>query len=192
MLASASIWGQTRGVSVRPLDDAEELLFRSLMRLTITLPRVMSDDLERSCGMNATEYRVLMHLSEAPDRELRMSDLADRTGLSPSRITRVVDAMAEGGLLEKLQGSHDGRSTLATLTKEGLATLRRAYPHHLRNVRRTVFDHLERDETLAIGPVLRRLAEAVDASNAPGPRPPRRATKPQSGTTSRRMMRPRR
>jgi DNA-binding MarR family transcriptional regulator len=163
VLASASICGQTRSVSVRPLDDPEELLFRSLMRLTITLPRVLGDDLERSCGLSATEYTVLMHLSEAPDRQLRMSDLADRTGLSPSRITRVVDAMAQGGLVERLQGSHDGRSTLATLTKEGLATLRRAYPHHLRSVRRTVFDHLERHETLAIGPVLRRLAGAVDA-----------------------------
>jgi DNA-binding MarR family transcriptional regulator len=192
MLASASIWGQTRGVPERPLDDAEELLFRSLMRLTITLPRVLGDDLERSCGLSATEYTVLMHLSEAPDRQLRMSDLADRTGLSPSRITRVVDAMAEGGLVEKLQGSHDGRSTLARLTKEGLATLRRAYPHHLRSVRRTVFDHLGRDETLAIGPVLRRLAEAVDASNAPAARSPRRATKPKPGNGSRRVARSRR
>jgi DNA-binding MarR family transcriptional regulator len=192
MLASASIWEQTQGVPVRPLDDAEEFLFRSLMRLTITLPRVMSDDLERSCGMNATEYRVLMHLSEAPDLQLRMSDLADRTGLSPSRITRVVDAIAEGGLVEKLQGSDDGRSTLATLTKEGLATLRRAYPHHLRSVRRTVFDHLERDETLAIGPVLRRLAEAVDASNALGRRPAAPRSKPRSATGSRRLGRSRR
>jgi DNA-binding MarR family transcriptional regulator len=179
-------------VPVRPLDDAEEFLFRSLMRLTITLPRVMSDDLERSCGMNATEYRVLMHLSEAPDRQLRMSDLADRTGLSPSRMTRVVDAMAEGGLIEKLQGSDDGRTTLATLTKEGLATLRRAYPHHLRSVRRTVFDHLERDETLAIGPVLRRLAKAVDALDALGPRPAAPRGKPRSATGSRRIGRSRR
>jgi DNA-binding MarR family transcriptional regulator len=176
-------------VSVRPLDDAEELFFRSLMRLTITLPRVMGDDLERSCGMNATEYRVLMHLSEAPDRQLRMSDLAERTGLSPSRITRVVDAMADGGLVEKVQGSHDGRSTLATLTNEGLATLRRAYPHHLRSVRRTVFDHLERDETLAIGTVLRRLAEAVDALNAPGPRPAAPRRQPRPGAGSRRKVR---
>ena len=154
-----------------PLDEAEELLFRSLMRLSITLPRTLGDDLEHSCGLTATEYRVLMHLSEAPGQQLRMSDLADRTGLSPSRMTRVVDTMAEDGLVEKRQGSDDGRSMLATLTKGGLARLRRAYPHHLRSVRRNVFDHLSVKETLAIGPVLSRLATAVDALNPPLPRP---------------------
>jgi DNA-binding MarR family transcriptional regulator len=179
-------------MAVTPLDDAQELLFRSLMRLSITLPRTLGDDLERSCGLNATEYRVLMHLSEAPGQQLRMSDLADRTGLSPSRITRVVDNMAEDGLVEKRQGSDDGRSTLATLTKGGLATLRRAYPHHLQSVRRSVFDHLARDETLEIGPVLSRLAQAVDALNPPMPRLAGQRNKRQSAPTSRRMVKPRR
>ena len=154
----------------RRLNDTEELLFRSLMRLTITLPRALGDDLEDSCGLNATEYRVLMHLSEAPDQQLRMSDLADRTGLSPSRITRVVDNIAEDGLVERRQGSADGRSTLATLTRAGLARLRRAYPHHLQSVRQNVFDHLSPEDVRAIAPVLSRLATAVDALNPALPR----------------------
>jgi DNA-binding MarR family transcriptional regulator len=179
-------------LSVTPLDDAEEFFFRSLMRLSITLPRTLGDDLERSCGLNATEYRVLMHLSEAPGQQLRMSDLADRTGMSPSRITRVVDNMAEAGLVEKRQGSDDGRSTLATLTKRGLGTLRRAYPDHLRSVRRNVFDHLGRNETLEVGPVLSRLAKAVDALNPPLARPAGQRKKRPSGPTSRRTAKPRR
>jgi len=153
-----------------PLDADEELLWRSLMRLAITVPRAMSDDLERSSGLNGSEYMVLMHLSEAPGRRLRMSDLADRTALSPSRITRVVDLMARRGLVDKHSSPDDGRSMLAALTRQGLAVLKRAYPHHLQSVRRNVFDSLADAEVGRLGPVLRRLADAVDAANPPRPR----------------------
>ncbi|MEU1892046.1 hypothetical protein [Streptomyces pristinaespiralis] len=75
-----------------PLEHAEEVLWRGLMRLLVTVPRVMSDDLERPAGLIGSECMVLVHLSEVMERRLRTSDLADRTGLSPSRITRVVEA----------------------------------------------------------------------------------------------------
>jgi DNA-binding MarR family transcriptional regulator len=159
-----------------PLDADEELLWRSLMRLTITVPRAMSDDLERSSGLNGTEYLVLMHLSEAPGRRLRMSDLADRTALSPSRITRVVDLMASRDLVSKQPCPDDGRSMLAALTRQGLTVLKRAYPHHLQSVRRNIFDTLAGDEVAKLGPVLHRLADTVDAVNPP---PPRRSAKRQ-------------
>lgn len=157
-----------------PLDSDEELLWRSLMRLTITVPRAMGDDLERSVGLNGTEYLVLMHLSEAPDRRLRMSDLAENTALSPSRITRVVDLMAGRDLVTKQPCPDDGRSMLAVLTRQGLATLKRAYVHHLDSVRRNIFNALTPHEVSNLGPVLNRLANTVDKVNTP---PPRRTAK---------------
>lgn len=175
MFALASMLGDTRGMSATPpLDADEELLWRSLMRLTTTVPRAMGDDLERSSGLNGTEYLVLMHLSEAPGRRLRMSDLADRLALSPSRITRVVDLLASRDLVSKDPDPDDGRSMLAVLTRQGLALLKRAWPEHLQSVRRNIFDPLADDEIRKLGPVLRRLADAVDAAN---PAPPRRSAK---------------
>jgi DNA-binding MarR family transcriptional regulator len=152
----------------QPLDVEEELLWRSLMRLVITLPRTLSDALERTADLNATEYQVLMYLSEAPRRQLRMSDLAERTALSAGRITRVVDDMVKRGLVSKQRCPEDGRSMLATLTKQGFSTLKRAYPHLLQSSRDNVFDHLAADETAYVGVVLRRLVEAVDAANTSG------------------------
>jgi len=159
-----------------PLDADEELLWRSLMRLTITVPRAMGDDLERSSGLNGTEYLVLMHLSEASGRRLRMSDLADHTALSPSRITRVVELMASRGLVSKEPCPDDKRSMLAVLTRQGLTVLKRAYPHHLQSVRRNIFAVLTPDEVSNLGPSLQRLADAVDIANPP---PPRRSPKRQ-------------
>jgi DNA-binding MarR family transcriptional regulator len=148
------------------MNDDEELVWRSMMRIVFTLRPALDEDLQRSCGLSSTEYSVLMHLSESPDRQLRMSDLADRTSLSPSRISRVIDGMARGGLVERRPGSDDGRNTFAALTGTGLSTLRRAWPHHLRSVRNRAFDHLTPEETRILGPLLQRLADAGDASRS--------------------------
>jgi DNA-binding MarR family transcriptional regulator len=156
-------------VDVAPLNDDENRVWRNLMQLVFTLPRALGEDLQRACGLSSTEYTVLMHLSEAPDGQLSMSELARRTNLSPSRITRVIDSMARYDLVERRPGALDGRTTLALLTKTGLAALRRAWPHHLRSVRERAFDHLTPEETRALGPLLERLAEggALSRSNDP-------------------------
>jgi DNA-binding MarR family transcriptional regulator len=145
------------------LRDEEELVWRNLMRIVFRLPRALGEDLQRSCGLSSTEYSVLMHLSESPGRQLRMSDLADRVSLSPSRISRVIDDMSRAGLVERRRGSGDGRSLTAVLTRTGQSRLRRAWPHHLRSVRRRAFDHLTPEEVHVLGPILERLAEAGDA-----------------------------
>ena len=150
-------------MTVPPLTSDEELLWRSLMRLVFGLPRAVGEDLQRTSGLSSSEYSVLMHLSESPDRQLRMSDLAGSCGLSPSRITRVIDQMSAQGLVERRRPeSSDGRSTLAVLTKQGMSTLRRAWPHHVRSVRELAFDHLTADETRTVGQILERLAEHLD------------------------------
>ena len=160
-------------VDVAPLNDDEDLVWRSLMQLVFTLPRALGEDLQRACGLSSTEYTVLMHLSEATDGQLSMSELARRTNLSPSRITRVIDTMARYDLVERRPSALDGRTTLALLTKTGLAVLRRAWPHHLRSVRERTFDHLTPEETRELGPLLQRLAEggALIRPSDPGGRP---------------------
>jgi DNA-binding MarR family transcriptional regulator len=149
------------------LNDDEELVWRNLMRLVFTLRPALGEDLQRACGLSSTEYSVLMHLSESPDRQLRMSDLAYRTRLSPSRISRVIDEMAKAGMVERRASGGDGRNMFAALTRAGGASLRRAWPHHLRSVRQRSFDHLTPEETCLLGPILQRLAEVSDISRPP-------------------------
>jgi DNA-binding MarR family transcriptional regulator len=145
------------------LTEDEELVWRSLMQLVFNLPRDLSDDLQRSCGLSSTEYSVLMHLSEAPDGQLYMSEVATCTNLSPSRISRVIDGMVREGLVERRPGSLDARTTFAVLTKAGLAKLRRSWPHHVRSVRRRAFDQLTPEDVRLLGPILQRLADAGDS-----------------------------
>lgn len=125
-----------------PLTPAEERFWRALARAMITVPRALDADLERDQGMSTGEYFVLVNLSEAPDHTLRMSELALRGGLSPSRISRVVDGMSAAGLVRRTRCDSDGRVQHAVLTADGMRRLEGAYPDHLRSVRRNVVDHV--------------------------------------------------
>src|SRR5579863_1401004 len=105
------------------------------MRILKILPRLLDSDLIRGVGLTASEYTTIMHLSEAPNRELRMADLANASGLSASRTTRLVDDLQSRGLVTKTASSSDARGNVARLTPRGMAKLKSAWPAHLASVR---------------------------------------------------------
>jgi DNA-binding MarR family transcriptional regulator len=130
-------------VKVDPLSATEETFWRALMRIVLSLPHRLDVDLVRAVGITANEYTTMMCLSEAPNRELRMADLAGAAALSPSRMTRLVDDLQDRGLVAKRASSEDGRGNVAKLTPAGLAKLKLAWPAHLASVRERVFDHID-------------------------------------------------
>ena len=143
----------------RPLDGAEEAAWRALARAMVRLPRILESELEAEHRLTMSEYFVLVNLSEAPDRSLRMSDLAERAAVSLSGMSRVVDRLARQGLAERHKCEMDGRGTFAVLTDAGLARLKAAYPSHLRSVRRHVIDHLRPEDLEAFAAAVNAFAE---------------------------------
>ena len=83
----------------------------------------------RTAGLTASVYTVIMNLSEAPNRQLRIADLASAAGLPASRTMRLVDELQSHGWAVKRASSADGRSNLAELTSQGLNKLRSAGQH---------------------------------------------------------------
>jgi DNA-binding MarR family transcriptional regulator len=142
-----------------PLSPAEEALWRAMMRIVKVLPRNLDSDLIHGAGVTASEYTTLMHLSEAPNRELRMSDLASATGLSASRTTRLVDDLLSRSLVTKVASPTDARGNVARLTPRGMAKLRVAWPVHLASVRTRFLDHID---TAAITLVASAMSGAAD------------------------------
>jgi DNA-binding MarR family transcriptional regulator len=129
--------------TVKPLSANEEVVWRALMRIVKVLPRHLDSDLVRGAGLTASEYTTIMHLSEAPNRELRMADLASATDLSASRMTRLVDDLQSRGLVTKTLSSSDARSNVAKLTRRGMAKLKSAWTVHLGSVRCRFFDSID-------------------------------------------------
>src|SRR6202161_491212 len=141
-----------------PLAPTEEVLSRAVMRIVKVTPRHLDSDLIRGSGLTASEYTTIMHLSEAPNRELRMADLANATDLSASRMTRLVDGLQSRGLVTKTASSSDARGNVARLTPRGMAKLKSAWPVHLASVRSRFLDCID---AAAVGGVAKALAEVA-------------------------------
>ncbi|MFI5952718.1 MarR family winged helix-turn-helix transcriptional regulator [Cryptosporangium sp. NPDC051539] len=137
-----------------PLDPAEEAFVRAFGRAILTVPRVFDAELLREQGISLSEYTVLRHLSEAPDRRLRMTELAARCTLSLSGVSRIVSRLEGTAAVERVRACDDGRGWSAVLTDAGLTRLETAWPTHLASVRRHLLAHVAPEH-------LRTFAEAV-------------------------------
>ena len=112
--------------------------------------------LQRDSGMPHTYYVVLMKLSEAPDRRLRMSELATALNSSQSRLSHAVARLEERGWVRRRSCAEDKRVNWAFLTDEGFAVLAAAAPGHTEAVRQSFFDRLTPEQ-------VRQLAEICGA-----------------------------
>ncbi|MCL7377058.1 MarR family winged helix-turn-helix transcriptional regulator [Streptomyces sp. 35G-GA-8] len=139
---------------VQPLSAEEEAVVRSLSRVIYALPRAVDADMMREQRLSLIEYLTLVYLSEAPDRRLRMSDLAAAVEMSLSGMTRLATRLESQGLIRRVRSEQDARGWNAVLTAAGLERLEEAWPTNLASVRRHFLDHL-------VGLDLRTLAAAL-------------------------------
>ncbi len=133
----------TVGVDTRWLDDDERAAWLRLVAIVELLPGVLDAQLRRDSGLTHFEYFVLAMLSEAPDRTLRMSALAQRTNATLARLSHVVRRLEERGLVTRFPCPEDARATNARLTDDGWEVVVDAAPGHVENVRRHVVDALD-------------------------------------------------
>ena len=143
-----------------PLNEVEQLCWRTFIESSWALHTHLEDDLRAKTGLSMNDYHVLVVLSEAPDRRLRMGELADRLVFSPSRITYQINSMVKRGLVRKQPCPEDGRGQEAVLTPEGLAALEAAAPLHLITVRDRFIDRLDPDELDVIHRVFEKVRKA--------------------------------
>jgi DNA-binding MarR family transcriptional regulator len=131
-----------------------------------SLLRQLEAELIENEDMTLAEFDVLIQLGMAPDRRLRMTELSEKVRLSHSGVTRLVDRLAQAGLVKRTRCDSDRRGTFATLTGAGKARLRRAQPVHLRGVREHFGKRLTTAQLAAVAEALEPLARASE----PAPR----------------------
>jgi DNA-binding MarR family transcriptional regulator len=128
--------------ATRWLDGDEQRTWRAWLYSTMLLQERLDRELTRSTGISSAYYEILVQLSEAPDRAMRMSQLADRCLSSRSRLSHAVSRLEERGWVRRQVCAEDGRGQLAVLTDEGFAALEAAAPVHVASVREHLFDQL--------------------------------------------------
>lgn len=145
----------------RWLDAEEQRAWRSYLRAVRLVDEVLRRGLEEH-GMSHPEYEILVRLSEAPGRALRMSELASGVVNSRSRLTHTVRRLEEAGWAVRRPVVADGRGVLCQLTDRGFAALEKAAHTHVEDVRRTLLDPMSREEFLALGASLGKVADRLD------------------------------
>ena len=142
------------------LTAEEQRLWRAFLTVTGAIPARLDSELKECTGIGLDDYEVFVHLSEADDQRVRMSELSEKLLHSRSRLTQRIDRLEKRGLVRRQPCEDDKRGTWAVLTAEGLAALEAAASHHVGHAREHLFDHLDPDDVSTLRPIVERLAAA--------------------------------
>lgn len=146
---------------VRWLDDDQQRVWRLWLHGTARVNDRLDAQL-RSIGLDVGDYEILVSLVEGPDRELRMSDLADQVHQSRSRLTHAIKRMEANGWVSRRPAEDDRRGVIASLTDDGYALLERAAPGHVAAVRRILVDAVDPEDYLALGRAMQAVLAVPD------------------------------
>lgn len=144
----------------RWLDQGQQQAWRSFLTATTLLFARIDDDL-KPFDLSGSEYAILVRLNEAPNRRLRMAQIADALCHSRSRITHTIKRMEHKGLVTRADSSDDGRGVVAVLTRQGVRKLAEAAPGHVETVRKNLFDLASPEDIQALTRVMDAIADEL-------------------------------
>ncbi len=142
------------------LDGAALEAWRSYLQSHASIMRELDAELLAAHGMTSRDYEVLLYLEQATDRRLPMSALSERTMLTRSGITRLVDGLVSAGLIERVSCPNDARVSHALLTDAGYEKLREAGCTHVASIQRLFLERFSPAEIEQLATLLRRLPGA--------------------------------
>jgi DNA-binding MarR family transcriptional regulator len=156
--------GACPAVETRWLDPEEQKVWRAWLYSSSLLHDRLDRELTHQTGISHAYYEILVALSEAPDRSMRMSELADRCLSSRSRLSHAVSRLEERGWVRRQVCESDARGQLAVLTDEGFAALEAAAPVHVTGVRTHLFDQLSPQQVANMRDIGETLLRHLDPS----------------------------
>jgi DNA-binding MarR family transcriptional regulator len=151
------------------LTEQERTAWIAVSAMMTKLPAALDQQLQRDCDLSLFEYMVLAMLSEAPQRTLRMNDLAALTSSSPSRLSHVATRLENAGYVQRRRCEGRGRSTNAMLTAAGYAKIVEAAPGHVAEVRERFIDALSPTQLAALIEIAGAVRTRLDPDGPWGP-----------------------
>ncbi|MDX2939029.1 MarR family winged helix-turn-helix transcriptional regulator [Streptomyces ipomoeae] len=148
-------------MTTRWLTPEEQRAWRAFIAASSLLEDALDRQLQQEAGLPHLYYSILAALSEAPDRRMRMTDLAEHLKITRSRLTYAVTRLEKDGVLRREDCQWDKRGSVAVLTDEGMALLERTAPGHVATVRKAVFDHLRPEQIGQLEEICAGIAAAI-------------------------------
>lgn len=149
----------------RWLTDEEQCVWRAYLHATTLLEDHLDRQLQRDAGMPHTYYGLLVQLSQAPRRRMRMTELAKSVKITRSRLSHAVARLEKNGWVAREECPSDKRGQFAALTDEGYEVLRRTAPGHVAAVRQALFDRLTPEQVQQLGTIMRTIAEGLEPAD---------------------------
>ena len=140
------------------LTPAEEFAWRKYIVASRRMLEALDDDLAAN-GLSLSDYEILVHLSDAKDRSLRMSDLAEKTILSRSRLSHRIKYMEGKGWVERQKCASDKRGTWAVMTPKGWNTIVKAAPDHVTSIRKRFIDQITKADQKSIASIFEKIED---------------------------------
>ena len=134
----------------------------SVVRMFTRLPWAIDTQLQRDADLSMVEYMSMAILAKEPNRTLRMSDLAEETSVSLSRLSHLIKRLENRGYVRREPDPTDGRFTNAILMDKGMRKLESAAPGHVAHVRRLVIDNLSDERLRRLGQDAERIVQRID------------------------------
>jgi DNA-binding MarR family transcriptional regulator len=132
-------------------------VWRVFLKSHVTVIRLIEAEMEAAGCLPLSSYDVLLTLSIAEGRKLRMHEIADGVVLSRSGLTRLVDRLEKDGLLRRERSDNDRRGAYAVLTEKGLDALRQSWKTYALEIRRHFLELLSEDEVAVLTTALTRV-----------------------------------
>lgn len=152
----------------RWLSADEQCTWRNFLTAAQWLFASVDGQLQRDAGIPLAYYEILVRLSEAPDRALRMTQLAAASASSKSRVSHAVARLEERGWVRRADCPTDRRGQIAQLTSDGFAALSAAAPGHVQQVRRVLFDALTAEQQRDLAGISEAILQAASSAPADG------------------------
>jgi DNA-binding MarR family transcriptional regulator len=146
----------------RWLNDEEQTVWRAYIHMELLVGEHLERQLQRDAGLPMSYYLVLAMLSEAPQRRLRVQELARVLRISQSRASHAIDRIQEKGWVCRLPSPEDRRGTIVELTDAGMEKLVASAPGHVEAVRDVLFDALTEKQVRQLGAICAAVIERRD------------------------------
>lgn len=147
------------------LTDEEQRTWRAYLHATRLFEDHLDRQLQRDAGMPHVYYGLLVQLSQAPRRRLRMTELAKNAKITRSRLSHAIARLEKNGWVRREDCPSDKRGQLATLTDAGYEVLERSAPGHVAAVRQALFDRLTPEQVDQLGEIMRVMAQGLQPTD---------------------------
>ena len=143
------------------LTQEQQVIWRAFLGGITVLTDQLDRDLRTQHDLSMAEYEILVRLSEAPDRSIRMAELAAAVAHSRSRVTHTISRLERDGIVQRNSCSGDGRGVNAVLTDHGFSVLEQAAHTHVRGVHEYLIENAPPEEFAALGRIMERVTQTL-------------------------------